>query len=133
MLLCPVVEGAALASPLANPPVGSCYLVASGATGAWAGQDGALASLTDGGWRFVAPVEGAQLLDRVSGQIVVRRGGNWESGISRVQEVRVNGQTIVRERQPAIADPSGGTTADAECRVTVSAILSALRTHGLIA
>lgn len=128
-----MIEGAPLAAPPASPPAGACYLVASGATGDWAGHDGALASLTEAGWKFVAPVEGAQVMDAASGQMVVRRGGAWESGIVRAQELRVNGQTIVRQRQAAIADPTGGGTIDAECRAAVSSILSALRTHGLIA
>ena len=133
LLLCPVVDGPPLATPPTNPPAGSCSLVASGATGAWAGHDGALASLTDAGWKFVAPVEGVQVVDAASGQLVVRRSGVWESGIIRAQEVRVNGQTVVKQRQAAIADPTGGSTIDAECRGVVASILSALRTHGLIA
>lgn len=86
MLLCPAVEGPALAAPPANPPVGATYLVATGATGVWAGKDGALAASSDGGWRFVAPVEGAQVLDRSSGLTVVRRDGSWEAGIVRALE-----------------------------------------------
>lgn len=133
LLLCPVVEELPLATPPANPPAGSCYLVASGATGAWTGRDGALASLTDGGWKFIVPIEGVRVMDASSGQMIVRRNGTWESGIVRAQELRINGQTVVLQRQPAIADPMGGTMIDAECRAAVSSILSALRTHGLIA
>jgi hypothetical protein len=133
LLLCPVVEGPPLATPPASPPPGSCYLIASGATGAWAGHEGALASLTDAGWTFITPVEGAQVMDAASGQMVLRRGGAWESGIVRAEELRIGGQTVVRQRQASIADPVGGMTADAECRTAVAAILSALRTHGLIA
>jgi len=133
MLLCPAVEGPALATPPANPPAGSCYLVAIGAAGAWTGQDGAIATFSDGGWRFVAPVEGVQLLERSSGQLVVRRNGSWEAGIVRAQEMRVGGLTVVRERQPAVPDPAGGSVVDTQCRVAVAAILTALRTHGLIA
>ena len=132
MMLCPAVEGAALAAPPASPPAGACYLVASGAAGAWAGQDGALAAFSDGGWRFVAPVEGAQVLDRSSGQMVVRRNGSWETGIVRAQEVRINGVTVLRDRQAAIPDPAGGSVIDAECRAAVAAILASVRTHGLI-
>ncbi|HET9336598.1 MAG TPA: DUF2793 domain-containing protein [Sphingomicrobium sp.] len=133
LLLCPVVEGPPMTTPPASPPAGSCFLVASGATGGWAGHDGALASLTDAGWKYIAPIEGAQVMDASSGQMIVHRGGAWESGIVRAREVRVDDQTVVRERQPAIADPAGGTIVDAECRNGVASILSALRTHGLIA
>ena len=132
-LLCPTVEGDALASPPANPPVGACYLVAAGANGEWAGQDGSLAAFTDGGWRFVAPIEGMRVFDRASGEAVVYRNANWEKGIIRTREVCVDGLTIVRERQPAIPEPAGGSAIDSECQGAVAAILATLRTHGLIA
>ena len=132
MLLCPVVEGAALAVPPAGPAAGACYLVAAGATGVWAGKDGMLAGYSEGGWRYIAPVEGARVLDRASGQTVVWRSGAWESGILRGHELRIDGLTLIRERQPAIADPSGGSVIDAQCRAAVANLLSALRAHGLI-
>jgi hypothetical protein len=133
MLLCPVVEGPAVAAPPPSPTVGACYIVGVAASGAWAGQDGAIATYSDGGWRFVAAIEGAQVLDNASGQILVRRSGAWEAGVVRAQEVRINGQTVVRERQPAVSDPAGGTVIDGQCRAAVVAVLATLRTHGLIA
>jgi hypothetical protein len=133
MLLCPVVEGAALAAPPAGPADGACYLVAAGATGAWSGKDGTIAGITDGGWRFITPIEGTRVLDRTNGQMVVWRAGAWESGILRAHELRIDGLTLIRERQPAIVDPTGGGVIDAQCRAAVTSILSALRAHGLIA
>ena len=133
LLLCPVVEGAALSAPPASPVAGACYLVATGATGAWAGKDGMLAGYTEGGWRFIAPVEGARVLDRSSGQVVLRRDGLWESGIVRAQQLQIAGLTLVRERQAAIADPTGGSVIDSQCRGAVAAVLAMLRNHGLIA
>ena len=132
MLLCPVVESAALASPPASPTAGACYLVGSGATGAWAGKDGMLAGYSDGGWRYVAPIEGARVLERTSGQVIMRRAGVWESGIVRAHELWIDSLPVIRERQPAIADPTGGSVIDPQVRATVSSILSALRAHGLI-
>jgi Protein of unknown function (DUF2793) len=133
LLLCPAVESMALTAPPASPAAGGCYLVATGASGAWAGKDGMLAGYSDGGWRFIAPVEGMRLLHRPSGEIVERRSGAWESGIVRAQEIQVGGLGVVRQRQSAIADPSGGSVIDAQCRATVASILAMLRTHGLIA
>jgi hypothetical protein len=132
MLLCPVVEDATLATPPSNPAIGACYLVAPGATGAWAGKDGMLAGFTDGGWRFIAPIEGTRVLDLASGKTILRRGGTWETGIVRAQEYQVAGVTVVSQQQAAIADPTGGGVIDAQCRTAVAAILSALRTNGLI-
>jgi len=133
LLLSPAVETMTLSAPPSSPARGACYVVASGATGAWAGKDDMLAGYADGGWRFVAPVEGLRLLDRGSGQILLRRDGAWESGIVRAEEVQIGGLTVVRQRQPAIANPTGGTVIDAECRTAIGSILTMLRTHGLIA
>jgi hypothetical protein len=47
--------------------------------------------------------------------------------------LHVAGSQVVGARQAAIAAPDGGTNQDSEARVTIGAILSALRTHGLIA
>src|SRR5262245_36298528 len=73
MLLSPVVEGPPLVAPPVNPAVGACYLVETGAIGAWSGHDGALACFTDGGWRFVLPVEEMNVLERSSGQAIAWR------------------------------------------------------------
>ena len=132
MLLCPIVEGAPGPTPPATPAIGSCYLVGAGATGAWAGQDAALACFTDGGWRFVQPREGMAVIDRVTGQSIAWRSGGWESGIARVTEVRVDGTRVLAGRQGAIADPGGGTVVDAECRAAVADILDRQRANGLI-
>ena len=132
MLLCPVVEGAASATPPTSPATGNCYLVGAGATGTWAGQDGALACFSEGGWRFVPTVDGMNLVDRSTGEIVSRHNGAWETGIIRAQELRIDGLTVIRNRQPAISDPSGGPVVDSECRAAVAHILAAIRAHGLI-
>jgi hypothetical protein len=132
MLLCPIVEGPA--SPIApsNPAAGSCYLVASGATGAWAAQDGSLACFSEGGWRFALPTDGMSLMDRASGQLINRRDGQWETGLVHARELLVGGQRVVGNRQTPISDPSGGAQVDGECRLAVAQILAAMRAHGLI-
>lgn len=133
MMLCASVDGPPEPSPPANPVIGSCFLVSAGSTGAWSGQDGALACFTEGGWRLAAPIEGMRVLDRLSGQLLVRRNGDWEAGIVRAQQVQIDGQTVLRDRQPAIADPVDGNVIDLECRSVVAGILTSLRAHGLIA
>ena len=132
MLLCPLVDGAPSNSPPNNPVLGSCYLVGSSPSGVWTGQGGTLACFTSGGWRFAAPTEGMAAADRACGQWWNRRSGNWELGIIRGQEVRVDDITVLRGRQPPIENASGGTVIDSECRATVDQILAAMRTHGLI-
>jgi len=133
LLLCPLVESVTLSAPPTSPATGTCYLVANDATGAWAGKEGMLAGYSDGGWRYIAPIEGMRVLDRSSGLTVLRTGGGWETGVVRAEEYRVGGLAVVRARQPAISDPAGGTVIDSQCRSAVGSILAMLRTHGLIA
>lgn len=47
-----------LAAPPASPAEGDSYIVAAGASGAWAGHDGKVAAWQDGAWSFHAPQEG---------------------------------------------------------------------------
>ena len=128
------VEGTPIAAPPATPVPGTFYRVASaGASGAFAGHEGALAGWSVAGWRFVAPVEGMRLTDRTSGVELAYRGGAWTSGSMRASEVVIGGVKVVGARGTAIADPAGGTTIDTQARAAVAQILAALRTHGLVA
>jgi len=47
-----------LTAPPATPAPGDRYLVAAGATGSWAGRDGAMAAWQDGLWLFYVPRPG---------------------------------------------------------------------------
>lgn len=131
-LLCPVVDGPPQSNPPAGPAVGACYMIATGAGGDWTGHDGAIALFTAGGWRFVEPVEGLGVVERASGVPWHWRVGAWEEGIVRAQEIHVDGQKVLHRRQSGIAEPVGGSVIDAENRAAVTAILAALRAHGLI-
>lgn len=132
MIVAATVEGAVTATPPDNPIAGACYLVGEGATGAWVGKDGMIAGDGEGGWRFVAPAEGMRALRRDNGEFLAFRNGEWEGGIVRASEIRVGDQAVVRERQAAITDPAGGATVDTEGRAAITAILAAMRAHGLI-
>ena len=132
-LLCPVVEEPPRQAPPASPAIGNAYVVGVGASGAWAGHDSEIAGFGEGGWRFIAAIEGASAIDRSSGEILLRRGGSWEAGIVRGQEMRLGGQKVVGARQAAIASPAGGSTIDIEGRTAIAAMLAAMRSHGLIA
>jgi len=112
------VEGPASASPPATPIPGMSYIVADQAVGEWSGHDGAISTFTPGGWRYVAPTDGLAVLEKSTGSTLRYRGGAWEQ--------------VLGAPQPAIPDVAGGTTVDTESRATISAILSALRAHGLI-
>ena len=61
------------------------------------------------------------------------QGGAWSYGEVGAATVKVGGLQVVGPRASAIAAPTGGATVDSECREALSAVLAALRSHGLIA
>lgn len=80
-----------LSAPPAGPAEGDVYIVASGATGDWAGHDGEVAYFEQV-WRFITPNEGLVLWVRDEGQFYLYGVGGWEAGMSGVQSM-VNTQT----------------------------------------
>ena len=111
-LLHAACEGEA-ADPPASPAEGEAWLVASGASGDWAGEEGKLAARQAGNWLFVAPTEGMRLFDRASGQILLYRGG-WQRPVAPIA-------------------PSGGAVVDAEARSAIAGLLAALVEAGILA
>jgi hypothetical protein len=89
--------------------------------------------MTSAGWRHVTPFEGLTAFVRSSGLTATFRTGAWELGTLRANRVEIGGQQVVGSRATAIASPTAGSVIDSEARIAVSAILSALRQHGLIA
>lgn len=115
------------------PEPGQCWIVAAGATGAWAGMDDAVACWSEGGWRFIAPRAGLRLLVADRSHPMIHDGAQWRDGAVREDGLYLDGQRVVGSRQEAISVPVGGTVIDAEARTAIMEILSALREHGLIA
>ena len=133
ILISAAVDGVLVNTPPASPGLGDCYIVGPAPTGIWAGQALAIAGYTAGGWRFVAATEGLRAMDKASGQIACFIDGAWEIGNVRAAKLSVGGNQIVGARLAAVGEPAGGTTVDTEARAAIAAILSRLRTHGLIA
>ncbi len=71
------VAARTLATPPALPAEGDRYIVAAGATGAWAGHDTEVAAYVDGAWMFFAPREGWLAFDQAAGGVVVFDGTSW--------------------------------------------------------
>ena len=133
LIVAAAVEEPPRSAPPATPAVGSCYIVSASPSGEWAGHAGSLAGMTAAGWRFVTPIEGLAAFIRSNGLTAVYQAGAWDVGKLRGELVEIGGQQVVGSRGGAIAAPAAGAVIDAEARTAVSAILSALRLHGLIA
>lgn len=126
------VEGGPLATPPTDPDEGSSWIVAAGATGAWAGKADALACWTAGGWRFVSPVPGMLAWSIDAGCWLHWSGAAWSDGSLPAAAFSIGGQQVVGPRLPDVPSPSGGTIIDAEARDAVDAIIATLKSHGLI-
>lgn len=107
------IEGE-IASPPTSPADGQAWLVATGASGAWAGEEGKIALRQQGQWLFASPCDGMRLLNKQTGQLVLRRAGAWAA-----------------PTPPVL--PAGGSTVDSEARAAVVALVTALKQAGIFA
>ncbi len=129
-----VVDSGSFAGLPAVPLVGRLYRVAAtGATGAFSGQEAKLAGYGDGGWCFITPAEGMRFCEPVTGVEVAYRGGAWVTGSIRAIEIVVGGNKVFGARQRAISSPDSGGVIDVQGRAAVNQILAAMRAHGLVA
>ena len=71
------VQASSLQAPPAAPADGQRWIVAPGATGAWAGQDHALAAWQDGAWSFYAPGPGTLAYDVAGAALLCWTGTRW--------------------------------------------------------
>lgn len=68
-----------LTAPPSSPAEGERHVVASGATGAWAGQDDTIATWQDGAWAFLAPKTGWCIWSAADSGLFVFDGAAWQS------------------------------------------------------
>ncbi|VAW20850.1 hypothetical protein MNBD_ALPHA12-384 [hydrothermal vent metagenome] len=105
-----------LVAPPASPAEGNRYIVATAATGAWAGKDNQIAAWQDGAWAFYAPSEGWLCWVANEDQLYAFSGTLWtkvsDSDLQNIPMLGVNA------------------TADAANRLTVSAAATLLTNEG---
>lgn len=82
-----VVIAADLVEPPLNPFAGDRYVVAAGASGAWDGQDGAVAVADGEGWLFYAAQEGWRADDLSTGGQIRFDGTSWVPVITTIEEL----------------------------------------------
>jgi hypothetical protein len=68
-----------LTAPPSSPTEGERHVVASGATGVWAGKDDAIATWQDGAWAFLAPKTGWCIWSVADESLFVYDGAAWQS------------------------------------------------------
>lgn len=115
-----------------DPAPGESWIVGPGAAGEWAGRANQLATWTDAGWRFLAPVPGMTVWNVDAGYRLYWTGAAWSDGNWPVGALTIAGQQVIGPRLETVSSPSGGTIIDTEARAAIDAVIVALRTHGLI-
>jgi hypothetical protein len=130
-ILHPAVETSPAADPPLAPSVGESWIVADGATGAWAGKAASLATWTAGGWRHAQPVEGMLVWNKAAGLWMRWTGTQWSAGILPASAIHIGGQQVVGARLAEVATPSGGTVIDQQARAAIAALIATLKSHGL--
>lgn len=132
-LLHPIAEALGADTPPTVAVPGQSWIVGDAPGGDWAGHARAVATLTDGGWRFAVPAVGMTVWVVADGTWAVFGPQGWTSGLLPVRGLLVDGIQVVGAQLNAIAEPAGGTAIDPEAREAIAAILDALRQHGLVA
>lgn len=69
-------------TPPASPNEGDTYIVGSGATGVWAGQDLNIAFFNNGGWQFFTPVPYQRIFDISQQSLFYWTGAAWQQLIA---------------------------------------------------
>lgn len=81
-LVQPAVKSRTIAGPPGSQAEGDAYIVAPGASGAWAGKDGKFACYLSGAWTFRTPADGwlAYVID--TAELAVLQSGSWTSFVT---------------------------------------------------
>lgn len=111
ILLHCAIEAATNLPPTA-PADGQCWLVTSGAAGAWAGKSDMIAAWVGGGWIFLPARPGMRVYDRAA------------------RQDRFFSDTWQVAGQPA--GPTGGAVIDSQARAAIAQIYGILATVGII-
>ena len=110
-----VISAGLTASP-GSPIEGDRYIIASGATGAWAGWDASVAQFSGGAWHRQIPQTGWLVWDAGLGQLLVWTGSAW-TGLDAVMGL------LTRAASVRVAEGPAGSAID---MVVVEDLLSGL-------
>lgn len=75
--LCACFISRTLTAPPSSPSDGDTYLIATGGTGLWLGQDGNIAYCADGAWRFYPPFAGLVAYVGAESKLIIYNGSAW--------------------------------------------------------
>ncbi len=127
-----VVSRAANTPPETAVP-GDIHIVGPAPTGEWTGKAGQLASFEGAGWTIMQPRTGCLAWIADEQEFSVLRSDGWSPGGWPTSGLRIGNRLLLASEPETVAEASGGSMIDAECRVVLTALLAALRSQGVIA
>lgn len=114
------VKSRRLAAPPGAPADGARWIVAAGASGAWEGKSGQVASRLDGAWRFYPPQAGWLAFAEDEG-LLVHSGAGWASALA-VSPFGASIGLAIAEQEVTLAGASVDTTIVIPTRAIVLAV-----------
>lgn len=103
----------------ATPADGDRHIVAAGATGAWADQDGAVAAWQDGAWTFLSPRTGWRAHVADEGRVVWWTGAAWTPALMRTPFGASLRAEILEEEHVLATGPTSDSTIEIPDRAIV--------------
>ncbi len=123
-LVQPAVKSRTTTVPPGGPAEGDTYIVAAGATGAWAGKDGKFAAWLSGAWSFRTPAEGWLAYVADTAELAVLQSGAWTSFVTNggagVAKFGINTTADLTNRLAVSADASFFTHAGTSHRMKLN-------------
>lgn len=124
------VQVAVESMTLTAPPTGvegNLYIVAAGATGAWAGKDNYLAQYIGGAWNYYAPFDGMKVWDKSTSMGMVYKNSTWKSDLTAQGKVGFFGATPVVKTTVVMNNVNGAISSLAFSTTPTKAECEALR------
>lgn len=119
-----------LAAPPAEPANGQAWIVATGATGPWAGWDGDVALRADGAWLRLAARPGWRAWDAAAGAVAVWQDGAWHAGLRAATPAGALTRDLILDE---LVETVSGTAVDTTIVIPDRAIVLAVSTRTIAA
>lgn len=112
---------------LITPPTGNegdLYVVATAATGIWAGKDRQLAYFVGGTWAFYAPFEGMRVWNKAMAEAMVYKTATWVNEVTAAEKIGFFGTSPINKTSVSLTIEDGdfasltfsATPTQAECQ-----------------
>lgn len=126
------VASRSVSVPPSHSETGDIYIIGAAPSGAWEASAGQLACFEGAGWAIWPPRPGCLAWVADEQQFAVYAAAGWIAGGWPTQGLLIGGRVVMAAMPTAIANPEGGGSIDAQCRLALAELLVALRSQNVI-